>query len=129
MMIFRGVVLGSALFPLTTVAFAQADEISRLPGLASQSGLTDSKIASGLKEALQVGASDAVKLTGRPNGYFGNEAIKILMPKSLRPIEKGLRSMGYGSQIDAFILSMNRSAGTKTGCIRILLGRRRTCRS
>jgi hypothetical protein len=109
-MIFRSMVLGSALFFLTTVAFAQADEISRLPGLPNQNGLTDSKIGSGLKEALRVGASNAVKVTGRPNGYFGNEAIKILMPKSLRPIEKALRSMGYGSQIDAFILSMNRSA-------------------
>lgn len=109
-MILRGVMLVSALLFLTTVAFAQADELSKLSGLAGQSGLSDSKIASGLKEALKVGAGNAVKLTGRTNGYFGNEAIKILMPKNMRPVEKGLRSMGYGSQIDAFILSMNRSA-------------------
>src|SRR5580704_11425878 len=48
---------------------------------AARLGCQQSQIASGLKEALQAGATNAVKLTGRPDGYFGNEAIKILMPK------------------------------------------------
>lgn len=74
------------------------------------SGLSDSKIASGLKEALKVGADNTVKLTGQRDGYFGNEAIKILMPNSLRPVEKGLRAVGYGPKVDGFDLSMNRAA-------------------
>ena len=36
--------------------------------------MSDSKIASGLKEALKVGADNTVKLTGQRDGYFGNEA-------------------------------------------------------
>src|SRR5207248_2632970 len=53
---------------------------------------------------------NAVTLTGKVDGYFRNQAIKILMPKQLQTFEKGLRAVGYGSQVDEFILSMNRAA-------------------
>src|SRR5271154_730339 len=91
-------------------SFAQLDQVTKGLGLGKQSELSDSKIGSGLKEALQVGADNAVKLTGKTDGYFGNEAIKILVPKNLRPLEKGLGAMGYQPKIDAFVLSMNRAA-------------------
>ena len=110
MMIVRGLLFGSILLVFTTVLFSQTDEISRRLGLANSSELSDSKVGSGLKEALRVGAENAVKLTGRRDGYFGNEAIKILMPNNLRPVEKGLRAVGYGPKLDGFMLSMNRSA-------------------
>lgn len=67
-------------------------------------------MASGLRQALQVGSENAVKIVGKPNGYFGNEAIKILMPKELHPLESGLRMVGFGPTFDEFILGMNRSA-------------------
>jgi hypothetical protein len=63
-----------------------------------------------LKEALKIGTGNAVNLTGKTDGYFLNQAIKILMPEKLRTLEKGLRAVGYGPQIDEFVLSMNRSA-------------------
>ncbi len=66
--------------------------------------------AQGIKEALLTGTADAVQQTGRENGFFGNAAIKILMPEKLKPLENGLRAIGYGPQIDAFVLSMNRAA-------------------
>jgi len=91
-------------------AFAQLDEITKGLGLGKQSTLSDSKIGSGLKEALQVGADNAVKVTGKKDGYFGNEAIKILLPKNLQPLQKGLGAMGYQAKIDEFVLSMNRAA-------------------
>ena len=109
-MITREFALSSVLLLFAMTASAQVDQISKTLGLENKSGLSDSKIASGLKEALQVGTTNAVKLTGRPDGYFGNAAIKILMPKNLRPLEKGLRAVGYGPKVDAFVLSMNRSA-------------------
>jgi hypothetical protein len=76
----------------------------------AQGALSDSKIGAGLKEALQIGTGNAVKLTGKPDGYFKNEAIKILMPEKLRTLEKGLRAVGYSKQVDDFVLSMNRAA-------------------
>lgn len=72
--------------------------------------LTDDKIIAGLKEALQVGTENAVKLTGREDGYFGNPDIKIPMPQNLQKLEGGLRLAGFGPRVDEFILSMNRAA-------------------
>jgi hypothetical protein len=111
-MIIRGLVLGTTLLFVTTFAFAQFDpnEISKRLGSGTQGELSDSKIGSGLKQALQVGAENAVKLTGRPDGYFRDEAIKIVMPKNLQSLEKGLRAVGEGPKVDGFILSMNRAA-------------------
>ena len=109
MMMQTFVLTGTLLFTSGT-AFAQLDQITKGLGLGNQSALSDSKVASGLKEALQIGADNAVKLTGKTDGYFGNQAIKILLPKNLQPLEKGLGAIGYQSKIDAFVLSMNRAA-------------------
>ncbi|MGB9629624.1 MAG: DUF4197 domain-containing protein [Thermodesulfobacteriota bacterium] len=92
-------------------ASAQLDRIFKGLGIGEKgSGLSDAKIGSGLKEALRIGTENAVNLTGKTDGYFLNLAIKILMPEKLRTFEKGLRAVGYGPQVDEFILSMNRAA-------------------
>jgi hypothetical protein len=92
---------------LASPASAQVDQL--LKGITG-SGVTDSKASAGLKEALEVATEKAVSLTGRPNGYFGDAAIKILMPAKLQTMQEGLRAVGYGPQIDEFVLSMNRAA-------------------
>jgi Protein of unknown function (DUF4197) len=92
---------------LVSPASAQVEQL--LKGLGG-SGITDSKASAGLKEALEVATEKAVSLTGRTNGYFGDAAIKILMPAKLQSMEQGLRAVGYGPQIDEFVLSMNRAA-------------------
>lgn len=89
---------------------AQWGAISQRLGISKSTTLSDTKIASGLKEALQVGTDNAVKSTGRVDGYFGNSAIKILMPERMQKLEKGLRAVGYGPEVDQFVLSMNRAA-------------------
>ena len=90
--------------------YAQLEKAIQGLGLGGKGGLSDSKINSGLKEALKIGTENAVGLTGKTDGYFKNQAIKILMPEKLRGLEKGLRAVGYGPQVDEFILSMNRAA-------------------
>jgi Protein of unknown function (DUF4197) len=103
-----------AVFFILLTAFpasAQLDWLFKGSGSGEKgSGLSDVKIGSGLKEALQKGTESAVSLTGKKDGYFMNQAIKILMPEKLKTVEKGLRAAGYGSQVDDFILSMNRAA-------------------
>jgi hypothetical protein len=91
-------------------ASAQLDKLFRAPGSGAGAGLSDAKIADGLKQALQVGTEHAVSLTGKVDGYFANAAIKILMPERLRTIEQGLRAVGQGAHVDEFVLSMNRAA-------------------
>lgn len=94
----------------TPASPAQVDEVLKKIGLGKKSAMSEKKIVSGLKEALQVGTDNAVRSTGQPDGYFGNPAIKILMPERLRTLEKGLRAVGYGPEVDDFVLSMNRAA-------------------
>ncbi|MCB5272338.1 MAG: DUF4197 domain-containing protein [Candidatus Cloacimonetes bacterium] len=67
-------------------------------------------IASGLKEALSVGTTNAVGLLSKKDGYFGNEAVKILLPENIRKVGDVLRMAGYQKEVDAFIFSMNRAA-------------------
>jgi hypothetical protein len=83
-------------------ASAQLDKIFKSLGGGGKSGLSDVKIGSGLKEALKIGTENAVNLTGKTDGYFLNQVIKILMPEKLKTFEKGLRAVGYGPQIDEF---------------------------
>lgn len=74
------------------------------------SGLSNTDIASGLKEALKVGAQNATTKLSATNGFFANQAIKILLPPEAQQVEKTLRSVGMGSLVDKAILSMNRAA-------------------
>jgi hypothetical protein len=106
----RLLMLCIGLLVCSSAARAQLDQLEQRIGIGSGGSLSESKVASGLKDALQVGTDNAVKLTGKTDGYFGNQAIKILMPSNLRSVEKGLRAVGYGPKVDDFILSMNRSA-------------------
>lgn len=73
-------------------------------------GLSDSKITQGLKEALEIGTANAVTKVSQLNGYYSDSKIKIPLPASVKKVEKFLRIAGYGSQVDAFGLSMNRAA-------------------
>jgi len=96
---------------ITLPACAELDQSLKVLGLQPEGGVLDeTKIAAGLKEALQVGTGNAVNLTGRQDGYFRNQAIKILMPDQLRSFEKGLRTFGFGPEVDDFVMSMNRAA-------------------
>jgi len=77
---------------------------------ASGNGLSNDDIISGLKEALRVGTDSSTKKLSKLDGFFGDAAIKILMPEEAKKMEKTLRNFGMGSLVDKAILSMNRAA-------------------
>jgi hypothetical protein len=77
---------------------------------SSPSSTDENTTAAGLKEALAVGTENAVKSLSRPDGYFGNELVKILMPEKLQNVADVLRQVGFERQVDEFVLSMNRAA-------------------
>jgi len=106
----RAFVVCMVVILMAVPASAQLDRIFKGLGINQKGDLSDAKIGSGLKEALKIGTENTVNLTGKTDGYFLNQAIKILMPEKLRTVEKGLRAVGYGSQVDEFVLSMNRAA-------------------
>ncbi len=72
--------------------------------------LTSLQISSGLKEALNLGVNEGVKKLGVTDGFFRNEAVKILMPEKLRKIDATLRSVGLGSLADQGVKLLNRAA-------------------
>ena len=89
----------------------QLDELLRGLGFPRGRGtLDDGTITAGLKQALEVGTANAVAATGRLDGFFRNEAIKILLPERLRRFETALRAVGLGGQLDELVLGMNRAA-------------------
>jgi len=93
---------------------AQLDDILKKAGEAIGSrdtaGLSNDKIVAGLKEALQVSTGKAVALTGKPDGFLKNEAIKILLPPKLETVGKGMRMLGMGEKVDELEVGMNRAA-------------------
>lgn len=106
----RRTLITAALLAAAALSTAQTVDPSTWLKSGSKSKLSNTDIVAGLKEALKIGSDNTVSLTGKTDGYFGNEAIKILMPEQLQTVEKGLRLLDQGEKIDEFVLSMNRAA-------------------
>lgn len=74
------------------------------------SGAGTGDVAAGLKEALAVGTGNAVHALSRSNGYFGDAAVKILLPGKMQTAAEVLKKAGYQNEVDELVLSMNRAA-------------------
>jgi hypothetical protein len=85
------------------------NEAMKLVG-SGTSGLTEKDATDGIREALIRGTNESVAVVSKLNGYFATPEIKIPFPESARDIEKKLRAVGLGSQVDEAILSINRAA-------------------
>src|SRR6186997_682914 len=81
-----------------------------IPAQANVNALSNQEAVSGLKAALEKGSGVAVDLLGRTDGFFGNGAVKIPLPDSLKKYEKLMRSVGMGKHADELVLTMNRAA-------------------
>ncbi len=72
--------------------------------------LSTDEVVSGLKQALQVGINKGADSASKLNGYFLNPVIKIPFPPEVVKIETALRKIGLGSEVDKFVLALNRGA-------------------
>lgn len=72
--------------------------------------MENADISAGLKEALNNGISKQVSKLTATDGFYKNEAVKILLPAELQKVDKTLRSIGLGSLADEGIKSLNRAA-------------------
>ncbi len=86
------------------------DDLIQGAGMGQKPGPGNDQIIAGLKEALSIGTGNAVTATSKTDGYFGNQAIKILMPEKIRKVADVLGKVGYQKEVDDFVLSMNRAA-------------------
>lgn len=79
-------------------------------------GLTEQEVVQGLKSALTVGTDTAVFQLNRTDGYFGNQALKILLPSEAAPIVDNIGLIPGGQElIDELVLRMNRAAEDAAG--------------
>jgi nitrogen regulatory protein PII len=74
------------------------------------SPLSEEEVGRGLKEALTIGIEKGVDRVSKPDGFFKDMAIKILMPDEAKKVEEKLRAMGQDKLVDDAIESMNRAA-------------------
>jgi hypothetical protein len=103
--------VASAQLPKLDDLMKGAGNLPKAPAAGSSVGAGDEKTnAAGIKEALAVGTERAVKDLSKQNGYFGNAAVKILMPPSIQKVAEVARMAGFQKQVDEFIFSMNRAA-------------------
>ncbi len=110
-MVGLGQVVAGGFLVLVLAATPEGAQVQGIePPAPGQAATTTSTIALGLRDALKISAQNAVAQTGRLDGFLKNDAIKILMPPSLRRVETGLRAIGYGDKVDEFVVAMNRAA-------------------
>jgi len=72
--------------------------------------LAGNDASSGLRLALEKGASAAVGLLGSQDGFMGNDKVRIALPGYLNEAAKWLKMMGQGQKVDELVLGMNRAA-------------------
>ncbi len=96
-----------SLFILTSCAELQSvvDSLPQGTGI-----LSNADIASGLRQALDLGIDKQVTKLTQTDGFFKNELVKILLPAELQKVDKGLRDIGLGSLADEGLKVLNRAA-------------------
>ena len=72
--------------------------------------LTNADASKGLKTALERGATAAVALLGKTDGFLGNDKVRIPLPGFLNDAASLLKTLGQGKRIDELVTSMNRAA-------------------
>lgn len=73
--------------------------------------LTEAEVSNGLKEALITGARNSAQKLAAENGYFGDEAIKILLPDEAKVIVDNISKIPGGDKLfQDVILRINRAA-------------------
>ena len=96
----------AALSALGVLVLATAQQVHAL----SLADLTDKEANQGLKAALEKAAVAAVGLLGQPDGFLGNEKVRIPLPGYLEDIAKWMKKLGQGKRVDELVTSMNRAA-------------------
>ena len=73
--------------------------------------LTEDEVISGLKEALALGAKTSAEKLSMENGYYGDAAVRILLPDEAKAIMDNISRIPGGEQLmEDVILRINRAA-------------------
>jgi hypothetical protein len=72
--------------------------------------LSNADATAGVRAALEQGATIAVGLLGKPDGFLGNPQVRIPLPGYLEDAAKLARTLGQGKRVDELVTAMNRAA-------------------
>lgn len=73
-------------------------------------GLSSLEIDAGLRQALEIGATNVASQLGAEDGFFGDDAIRIPLPGRLGELQDNLQKVGLSAPLDDLQLRMNRAA-------------------
>jgi len=107
-MLFKKLLLLSSLSLFISCAELQ-QVVNTLP-TETGIGMDPSTIASGLRQALDMGIEKQVTKLTQKDGFYKNQLVKIMLPEELRKVDQGLRDIGLGSLADEGIKALNRAA-------------------
>lgn len=112
----RRLILGALLaqvplFP-AWAQFNAGDLLKRAGGAQGMlgAGLSQGEIGAGLKDVLKVSSRKVIGQLSKPDGYFGDPAIRIPLPGPLEQVRQPLSMAGAGGMLDDLSLRMNRGA-------------------
>lgn len=74
--------------------------------------LSDSQIASGLKDALRIGTEKAVSTVGKPGGFLKDSAVHIPLPPALDKLRSGFKMLKAVGLTDDLETRLNTAAET-----------------
>ena len=96
---------------LLTITLASCAELQQVVNQLPQTGtISNTDIASGLRQALDLGIDKQVTKLTQKDGFFKNELVKILLPEELQKVDKTLRNIGLGNLADEGLKILNRAA-------------------
>ncbi len=95
------------IFNLTACAELQ-QVVESLP--QSEGVLSNTDIASGLRQALDMGIDKQVTKLTQKDGFFKNDLVKIVLPEELQKVDNALRKIGLSSLADDGLKVLNRAA-------------------
>jgi hypothetical protein len=86
----------------------QGVDIGRI--LSAGAPLDEHTVASGLRQALEVGTERTTATLSTPGGFSENPGLRLRLPGELGKLAQTLRAVGFGAQVDALEDSMNQAA-------------------
>ena len=101
----------SCLSTLNAVASSVLGSSSSSSSSTKKSAFTNAEAITAMKDALNEGIKSASANLSKKDGYFGNAALKILLPTEAQPILNTLNKIPGGQGlVDDVVLRLNRSA-------------------
>ncbi len=100
-------------FCLTAAACSEKDlrdAVSYLDESAEVVPLTEQEVAAALKDSLSRGISRGSALAARTDGFLRDPRLKIEFPPDTIKVERTLRKIGFGKELDRFVEQLNRAA-------------------